>query len=167
MGRARPQVMAVRHQVRCWSAVELVDLPTVAREIVEVLPYQGVVAVEGPMGAGKTTVIRAICKVIGVVDDVLSPTFGLVNEYETLSGRQINHLDLYRIRDEVEAEAMGLSAYFDGPALNLVEWAGRAAELLPSKTWLLEISEEDPKEKGDRKIELCTFEPHGNEPESD
>lgn len=159
--------MTVRNRVCCWDAVVLENLPSIAREIVAELPARAVVAVEGPMGVGKTTVIRAICVVLGVVDEVLSPTYGLANEYETANGEKVNHLDLYRLKDEKEAEELNLARYFEDEALSLVEWAGRAAGLLPLNTWLLEISQSSSGDSGVRKIDLCTFEPHGNKPKSD
>ena len=90
-----------------------------------------VVAFEGEMGAGKTTLIRALCAALGVADDVSSPTFALVNEYRDARDQPVYHFDFYRIDSEDEAARIGASEYFDSGYLCLVEWPARVAALLP------------------------------------
>ncbi|GAB3846319.1 tRNA (adenosine(37)-N6)-threonylcarbamoyltransferase complex ATPase subunit type 1 TsaE [Hymenobacter terrigena] len=90
-----------------------------------------VVAFEGEMGAGKTTLIRALAGTLGVADDVSSPTFSLVNEYRNAHDEPIYHFDFYRIDSIVEAEQMGAAEYLDSGYLCLVEWPARVAALLP------------------------------------
>ena len=90
-----------------------------------------VVAFEGEMGAGKTTLIRALCAALGVADDVSSPTFSLVNEYRDERDQPVYHFDFYRIDSVEEAERIGASEYFDSGYLCLVEWPARVAALLP------------------------------------
>jgi tRNA threonylcarbamoyladenosine biosynthesis protein TsaE len=90
-----------------------------------------VVAFEGEMGAGKTTLIRALCGALGVADDVSSPTFSLVNEYRDQLDRPVYHFDFYRIDSLDEAERIGAAEYFDSGYLCLVEWPARVAPLLP------------------------------------
>lgn len=75
----------------------------------------------GEMGAGKTTLIKAIIKELGADDNGSSPTFSLVNVYETENGT-INHFDFYRINDESEAWDMGFEEYLQSDAWNLIEW---------------------------------------------
>ena len=91
-----------------------------------------VVAFEGEMGAGKTTLIRALGAALGVADDVSSPTFALVNEYRDGQGQPVYHFDFYRIDSEEEAVRLGAAEYFDSGYLCLVEWPARVAGLLPA-----------------------------------
>ncbi len=90
-----------------------------------------VILFEGPMGAGKTTLIKELCRQLGVAENVSSPTFALVNEYETAAGNLIYHFDFYRIKEEREALEMGVLEYFDSGSLCLVEWPSLIPNLLP------------------------------------
>jgi tRNA threonylcarbamoyladenosine biosynthesis protein TsaE len=109
------------------------DLPAAAAQVQAALAESScsVVAFEGEMGAGKTTLIRALAAVLGVVDDVSSPTFALVNEYRDGRDRPIYHFDFYRIDSIDEAERIGAAEYLDSGYLCLVEWPARVAVLLP------------------------------------
>ena len=111
----------------------LADLPTVATQLAAAIAGAGcpVVAFEGEMGAGKTTLIRALCAALGVADDVSSPTFALVNEYRDGRDQPVYHFDFYRVDSEDEAERIGASEYFDSGYLCLVEWPARVGGLLP------------------------------------
>lgn len=111
----------------------LAALPAVARQLATAIAESGhsVVAFEGEMGAGKTTLIRALGAVLGVADDVSSPTFALVNEYRNGRGQPVYHFDFYRVDSEEEAARLGAAEYFDSGYLCLVEWPARVAPLLP------------------------------------
>ena len=111
----------------------LAELPTAAAQLRAAIAEAGcpVVAFEGAMGAGKTTLIRALCAALGVADDVSSPTFALVNEYRDGRDQPVYHFDFYRIDSEEEAERIGAGEYFDSGYLCLVEWPARVAALLP------------------------------------
>jgi tRNA threonylcarbamoyladenosine biosynthesis protein TsaE len=111
----------------------LAALPTAAAALATAIAESGhsVVAFEGEMGAGKTTLIRALGAALGVADDVSSPTFALVNEYRDGQGKPIYHFDFYRIDSEEEALRLGAAEYFDSGYLCLVEWPARVAGLLP------------------------------------
>lgn len=111
----------------------LAELPHAAAQLRAAIAEAGcpVVAFEGEMGAGKTTLIRALCAALGVTDDVSSPTFSLVNEYRDGRDQPVYHFDFYRIDSEDEAERIGASEYFDSGYLCLVEWPARVAALLP------------------------------------
>ncbi|PQJ81663.1 tRNA (adenosine(37)-N6)-threonylcarbamoyltransferase complex ATPase subunit type 1 TsaE [Polaribacter glomeratus] len=85
----------------------------------------------GQMGVGKTTLIKEICKQLGVLDTISSPTFSLVNEYETLENEKVFHFDFYRITDEIEALDMGIEEYFDTNDWCLIEWPENIEILLP------------------------------------
>ena len=91
------------------EAYALNDLDDVARQLLLKLPDNGVIALHGEMGVGKTTLVKTLCRMMGVVDEVASPTYGLVNVYEIpgedqVSSRTIHHIDLYRLKDEEEAQ---------------------------------------------------------------
>jgi tRNA threonylcarbamoyladenosine biosynthesis protein TsaE len=111
----------------------LADLPAAARQVQAAIMESGcsVVAFEGEMGAGKTTLIRALASCIGVADDVSSPTFSLVNEYRNAQNQPVYHFDFYRIDSVEEAERIGAAEYLDSGYLCFVEWPARVAELLP------------------------------------
>ncbi|MBD2767954.1 tRNA (adenosine(37)-N6)-threonylcarbamoyltransferase complex ATPase subunit type 1 TsaE [Hymenobacter sp. BT664] len=115
------------------SVPTLADLPAAATQLQGALAASGcrVVAFEGEMGAGKTTLIRALAAGLGVADEVSSPTFALVNEYRDARNQPVYHFDFYRIDSVAEAERMGAAEYFDSGYLCLVEWPARVAALLP------------------------------------
>ena len=94
-------------------------------------PGVSVVIFEGEMGAGKTTFIKAVCRELGVTDAVSSPTFSIVNEYETTSGTRLYHFDFYRIEEEQEALNIGALEYFDSGNLCFIEWPSKVPNLLP------------------------------------
>ena len=112
---------------------DLAALPAAAQQLAAAIAESGhsVVAFEGEMGAGKTTLIRALGAALGVADDVSSPTFALVNEYRDGQGKPVYHFDFYRIDSEIEAIRLGAAEYFDSGYLCLVEWPARVAGLLP------------------------------------
>ena len=89
---------------------------------------------DGPMGSGKTTLIKEIATLLGVNDVTSSPTFSLVNEYESDSGEIIYHFDFYRIETEDEAYDMGIEEYLDSDAWCFIEWPDKVQNLLPLET---------------------------------
>jgi len=96
------------------------------------------VAISGELGAGKTTLVRAICRGFGVRDDVTSPTYSLVHEYEAPRG-SVYHLDLYRLEHERDLVNIGWDDIVSADALVLVEWPERAAGQLPPRSVHLEL----------------------------
>ena len=106
------------------------DLPKAAAAILESLDGRSVVAFRGEMGAGKTTLIRAICDALGVTDTVTSPTFAIANEYHT-DRADVAHFDLYRILDSEALFEIGFDEYLDGSKIVLIEWSENAADILP------------------------------------
>lgn len=125
------------------EGIDLAALPDAAQRVAEVLPTNAIVLLEGEMGAGKTTFIRALCAVWQVEDEVSSPTYALVNEYRTAAGVRIYHFDLYRLDDPEEALSIGIEEYFADDALSLVEWPERLGWLLPHGAWVLRIVDSD------------------------
>ncbi len=92
------------------------------------------VSLNGPMGAGKTTLVSAVGRVLGVSDDVTSPTFSIINEYRDRDDAPVYHFDFYRIDTPAQAEDLGLDDYFDSDALCLMEWSENVADFLPEDT---------------------------------
>lgn len=109
----------------------LEQLPDVAAAFCAAMGPVRVIALHGPMGAGKTTLVSAVCRHLGVTDAVTSPTFSLINEYELPGGRPFYHIDLYRIRDEQEAEQAGIGECLHSGDYCVVEWPELAPDLLP------------------------------------
>ena len=116
------------------------DLPDAAEQILEALDGRNVVALYGPMGAGKTTLVREICAQLGSEDTVTSPTFALINRYDTAEGDAIFHFDFYRIERPEEAFDMGYEEYFYSDGLCLVEWPEKVEELLPDDVMKVTIT---------------------------
>ena len=115
------------------------DLPDAAEEILAALDGRNVVALYGPMGAGKTTLVREICTLLGSEDTVTSPTFALINRYNSAEGNAIFHFDFYRIERQEEAFDMGYEEYFYSGDLCLVEWPEKIEGLLPDDVMVVRI----------------------------
>lgn len=118
------------------------ELEVAAREFLAALGARRHVALEGKMGAGKTTLTAAIGRVLGVADDVTSPTFSIINQYALPDGGVVCHFDFYRVETPEEAMDLGLDEYFDSGALCLMEWAGNVEALLPDDTVVVSIEEQ-------------------------
>ncbi len=155
---------------RVWASgpFDLEGLPAAAERLIPALtdvlrPVEGgeipagVVALQGEMGAGKTTLVKALCAAWKVEEDAVSPTFGLVQCYKG-QGRAIYHLDLYRLKDEEEAWDLGLTEYFDGDGLNFVEWPEQAPGVLPADAVLLQVRVNGQQHDGTRELFLSV--PH-------
>ena len=107
------------------------ELDAVATKLISEFKSQKIIAFYGEMGAGKTTLIKSICKALGTIDNVSSPTYSLVNEYATADGSRIYHFDFYRIISIAEAIDIGIDEYFYSGSINLIEWPEKINELLP------------------------------------
>jgi len=110
-----------------------------AKEIHNLIKDKSIVAFYGSMGAGKTTLIKAICDVMGVENTVTSPTFSIVNEYYTKDKQIVYHFDFYRIENISEAYDFGYEEYFDSGNLCLIEWPEKIEELLPLESISINI----------------------------
>ena len=112
-----------------------------ARQFVDAIGDHRVFAFYGSMGAGKTTFIKAICEQLGVEDVITSPTFAIVNEYET-NDRPIFHFDFYRIKRLEEVYDMGYEDYFYSGSLCFIEWPELIEDLLPDDAVRVTITEQ-------------------------
>ncbi|MDQ3047480.1 MAG: tRNA (adenosine(37)-N6)-threonylcarbamoyltransferase complex ATPase subunit type 1 TsaE [Bacteroidota bacterium] len=109
----------------------LEELPAAAKKMLKSFGDEKVILFYGEMGAGKTTLIKALCEELGVKDVVTSPTYSIVNQYKSASGQKIYHFDFYRINSEDEAYDMGYEDYFYSKSYCLVEWPEKISSLLP------------------------------------
>jgi tRNA threonylcarbamoyladenosine biosynthesis protein TsaE len=108
----------------------LADLPKVGKEICSYYPTQKIVCFIGEMGAGKTTLIKEICKFLGVAQNSSSPTYSIVNEYLDGKGNTIYHFDLYRIKSTKELFDIGFDDYLFSGNLCLIEWPQIATQYI-------------------------------------
>lgn len=123
-----------------------------AREFVANMGQASVFAFYGKMGAGKTTFVKAICEELGVEDVITSPTFAIVNEYQsTKTGDPIYHFDFYRIKKLDEVYDMGYEDYFYSGAPCFLEWPELIEEILPNDAVKVTITEQ---EDGTRIVEF-------------
>ena len=122
----------------------LSELDGVAQEIIESIGQRNVVLFRGGMGAGKTTLISRIVSLLGSEDNVTSPTFALVNQYQGDSGL-IYHFDFYRIDRVEEVFDLGYEEYFYSGELCLVEWPEKIEALIPEDvmTVTIEVDSEE------------------------
>ena len=109
---------------------ELENIAVVAREIVSQSGGAKVFLFHGQMGAGKTTLIKALCAALGTDENISSPTFSIVNEYLIPKGK-IYHFDFYRLKNQAEAMDMGCEEYFYSGEYCFIEWPEKIPDLLP------------------------------------
>lgn len=114
------------------------ELNAVAKELLAFANGDKFFIFEGEMAAGKTTFIKSFCEVLGVEDVVSSPTFSIVNEYESPNG-SVYHFDFYRLKNIQEAYDIGYEEYFYSGDYCLIEWPSKVEELLPEKYIKVEI----------------------------
>lgn len=128
----------------------LSELPRAASQILEEAEGNRIFLFYAEMAMGKTTLIKELCKQLGVEDNVSSPTFSIVNEY---AGKQekIYHFDFYRIKDEQEAFDLGYEEYFYSGNYCFVEWPEKIENLLPENAVSISITGNS---EGERMIEL-------------
>ncbi|MCQ2110419.1 MAG: tRNA (adenosine(37)-N6)-threonylcarbamoyltransferase complex ATPase subunit type 1 TsaE [Bacteroidaceae bacterium] len=123
------------------SSIDSID--QAAKEFVRSMGDNTVFAFYGKMGAGKTTFIKALCKELGVEDEVNSPTFAIINEYRSeTTAELIYHFDFYRIKKLDEVYDLGYEDYFYCGAVCLIEWPELIEELLPTDTVRVKIEEQ-------------------------
>ncbi len=116
------------------------ELVTAAKKLLAYSGYRKSLAFYGPMGAGKTTFIKVICRVLGAEDIVSSPTFTLVNEYRTKNGQVLYHLDFFRIKDKSEVLDFGIEEYFSSGSYCFMEWPEMIEDMLPEESVRIRIT---------------------------
>ncbi len=114
------------------------ELESVAKQIIAQHPEK-VILFHGEMGVGKTTLIKQLCKTLGVNSATSSPTFSLVNEYETITNQIVYHFDFYRLKNEMEALDMGADDYFYSGNWCFIEWAEKIPNLIPEEHAIITI----------------------------
>lgn len=124
------------------KANHLKELPEIARKLVEQFPEERVFAFYGKMGAGKTTFIQSVCRILGSDDTVTSPTFALINEYNTEKNGSVFHFDFYRIKNLEEVFDLGYEDYLYSGSYCLIEWPELIEPLLPEKVVKVKIEVE-------------------------
>ncbi len=118
------------------------QLPDVARRLLDEFPDERFFAFFGPMGVGKTTLIKELCAQLGVTQNVCSPTFAIVNEYSDAQGEPIYHFDFYRIKKLEEAYDIGYEEYFYSGCYCFTEWTEKIEPLLPDHYLRIDIAEQ-------------------------
>ena len=113
-----------------FKVSKLDELPAVASHLLSSFPDQRLFFFFGEMGAGKTTFIKALAAALGVIDEVSSPTYSIVNEYRS-GNESVYHFDFYRLKTETEALDMGYEEYFYDGNYCLVEWPEKIVNLWP------------------------------------
>lgn len=108
------------------------QIKTAVNFILENKKYS-IIRIDGEIGSGKTTLIKSLCKSIGVRENVSSPTFSLVNEYLINKKDKVFHFDFYRIKNSHEALDIGLEDYLESNHLCILEWGQIVSEYLPEK----------------------------------
>lgn len=119
-------------------------LDAVARELSQAAGEIKVWLLYGEMGSGKTTLIKAISRFLGVHESMSSPTFSIVNEYQANGDERIYHFDLYRLASEKEVFDIGATEYFDSGSLCLVEWPEKLGSLTPRSHFKVRITPTAP-----------------------
>ncbi|MCB0443209.1 MAG: tRNA (adenosine(37)-N6)-threonylcarbamoyltransferase complex ATPase subunit type 1 TsaE [Flavobacterium sp.] len=126
---------------------KLDEIEKIAQAVLDKQP-QKIILFKGQMGAGKTTFIKALAKVLGVQNTTSSPTFSLVNEYQTPTDL-VYHFDMYRIKNENEALDFGIDDYLYSGHWCFIEWAEKIPNLIPERHTVITIEVLD---NGNRKL---------------
>lgn len=113
---------------------KLADIDKAAKNFLEKTTGYKVIALHGEMGAGKTTFVHALCNELGVKDNIGSPTFSIINQYQTTSSKTIYHIDLYRLKDEEEAIHAGVEDCLYSGNYCFAEWPDKAPAIFPDNT---------------------------------
>ena len=139
---------------RLYSTLD--QLPAIAQKLLQHANEQKIWLFDGEMGAGKTTLIKALCAELGVQDTVNSPTFSIVHEYATAAGLPVYHFDFYRIHDEGEAIDLDCMAYFKSGSHCFIEWPSKIAGLIPPVHCAISLA---PQANGNRLLRVSVYKP--------
>ena len=122
-----------------FEVSHLSELPQLAKEVIDLAKPAKILLFKGDLGSGKTTLIKNICNFLNVNEEVTSPTFSLVNQYQNKEGEKIYHFDLYRLESLEEALDIGFEEYLDSGDWCLIEWPEIAEELIDGDHLIVEI----------------------------
>ncbi|MFM6934122.1 MAG: tRNA (adenosine(37)-N6)-threonylcarbamoyltransferase complex ATPase subunit type 1 TsaE [Flavobacteriales bacterium] len=126
-----------QNQTKRWEHIPLEELSNVAKELMCAFSKPHFFAIQGEMGAGKTTFVQSILKELGIPHPDGSPTYAIVHEYLSTSGVKAYHLDCYRIENERDLAQLGLEELFEENAYFFVEWPDKIENILPDDAnWL-------------------------------
>jgi tRNA threonylcarbamoyladenosine biosynthesis protein TsaE len=125
--------------IRSWTNIRLEELHSIAKEIWTLLPQANLVALDAEMGSGKTTLVHALLQEAQITHFEGSPTFAIVQAYESPSKGPIYHLDCYRIENENELLNLGLEELLDSNAYFFIEWPQKIETILPKPHFRLYI----------------------------
>ena len=127
-----------KNKIICKSEDEL---DAIAERLINTYPVQRIFAFQGELGAGKTTFIKSICNFLGVIDNMTSPSYSIVNEYMTINEESIYHFDFYRIKSIEEVYDIGYEDYFFSGNYCFLEWPEKIEKLLPENIVYIRIVE--------------------------
>ena len=130
----------------------IAEIDDVAQSLMKKFASKSAWAFHAPMGAGKTTLITALCKILGVQDRVNSPTFAIMNEYQGL-GKVIYHMDWYRLENDGEARRAGVEMAMEDSDYCFIEWPEKIDDFLPSSFLKISISNQEDPQKRHIKLE--------------
>lgn len=129
--------------MKTYIANTLDDLAGIAEQLLKDFKDDKIFALYGKMGSGKTTFIKELCKYLGVIDVITSPTFALINVYTGKNKEAIYHFDFYRIESQEEAYDLGYEEYFFDDKYCFIEWPELIEDLLPDTFIKITVTEED------------------------
>ena len=115
------------------------EIEKTAKKFLKAIPGYKVFSFRGDLGAGKTSFITALCKVLGVAETVTSPTYSIIQEYKTNNNKTIFHIDLYRIKSKEEAVDAGVEDCLLSNDICMVEWPEKAPDIFPANTIYTDI----------------------------
>ena len=125
-----------------FVAKNIDDLDLISEKLIDQFKHK-VVLFYGEMGNGKTTLIKQLCKKIGVSESTSSPTFSIVNEYKTDKNDTIYHFDFYRIKDEIEVLDFGYEEYLYSGNYCFIEWPEKIPNMLPDEVVKVTINKDE------------------------
>jgi tRNA threonylcarbamoyladenosine biosynthesis protein TsaE len=123
------------------------ELPSAVKKLLHYADGRKIFAFYGPLGAGKTTIIKTICEILGATDLVSSPTFTIVNEYKTAEGEPLYHIDFYRINKKEEVFDFGFEEYLSTGSYCFMEWPEIIDDMLPEGTVRVRITPGEDEER--------------------
>ena len=126
-----------------FHLTNLEEIPHVAKQFLDEFGHNTVFAFDGEMGAGKTTFISGLLNAMGIQELEGSPTYSLVNVYDSVMFGKIYHFDVYRLKNEVEAYDIGIEEMLYGGGVCFIEWPEKIANLLPDNTIWVYIRNQD------------------------